>query len=59
MSYAELRNERNTALGKYYATGNVMDLTRSKFLELAMQDAAREEGLSVTTIGQRIWPNSR
>lgn len=59
MSYAETRKERNRALANYYATGNVMELTRSKFLELAMADAAREEGLSVTTIGQRIWPNSR
>lgn len=51
MSYNELRQERIDALAAYYATGDVVQLTRSKLIELAMIDAAREEGLSVTTIG--------
>lgn len=51
MSYNELRQERIDALAVYYATGDVVQLTRSKLIELAMIDAAREEGLSATTIG--------
>lgn len=55
MSYEELRDEKIKALSAYYKKGDITELTRSKFLELAMREAAKKENLSTTTIGARIY----